>query len=98
MKPYVAVRGSGTRRAVVGGLGATTSERAIADVVASSTSTVGAHQRKESSNNIVNVWKLESSRVDDDDEETVELGESNLSLLKYRLTARHLHIKLRDVN
>jgi hypothetical protein len=40
----------------------------------------------------------ESSRVDDDDEETVELGESHLSLLKYRLTARHLHIKPRDDN
>jgi hypothetical protein len=97
-KPYVAIHGLGTRRAVVGRLGATTSGRAAVDVVAS-TSTVGAHQREESSNNIVNVWKLESSSADDNgDEETVELGESHLSLLKYCLTARHLHIKPRDDN
>jgi hypothetical protein len=63
-----------------------------------STSTVGAHQREESSNNIVNAWQLETSSVDDDDEETAELGESHLSLIKYRLTARHLHIKPRDDN
>ena len=67
------------------------------DIVTSSP-TVGAQKWEESRNNVVNIWKLDPCSVDDDDEETVELGKGNLSLLKYRLAASYLNIDFRNNN
>jgi hypothetical protein len=67
------------------------------DIVASAT-TVGAHKWEECRNNVVNTWELESSSIDDDDEEPVELGKSNLSLLQDSLAASDFSVEFRDNN
>ena len=97
MEPYVSIRGLRSRRAVVCRLGSTTGGRAAVDIMAS-TSTVGAHKWEECRNNVVYIWKLGPCSVGDDDEETVELGEGNLSLLRYRLAAGYLNIEVRNGN
>jgi hypothetical protein len=63
-----------------------------------STTTVGAYKWEECRNNVVNIWKLESSSIDVDDEEPVELGKSNTSLLQDGLAASDLNVEFRDNN
>jgi hypothetical protein len=60
--------------------------------------TVGTHKWEECRNNVVNIWKLESSSIDDDDEEPVELRKSNSSLLQDGLAASDLNVEFRDNN
>jgi hypothetical protein len=67
------------------------------DIMASPT-TVGAYKWEECRNNVVNIWELESCSVDDDDEEPVELGTGNLSLLENSLAASDLNVEFRDDN